>query len=86
MSHFDLEKFRNLFLEECSSLLDKLENELLELESNPRNKELLESIFRAMHTIKGTSAMYGFTYINEFTHIFENIYQNLRDGKSQFST
>lgn len=85
MSNFDLEKFRNLFFEECNMLLDRLENELLSLESNPKNKELLESVFRAMHTIKGTSGMYGFVHINEFTHILENIYQLLRDQKILFN-
>ena len=85
MSGFDLEKFRTLFFDECNMLLDRMENELLELVAEPENKDTLESVFRAMHTIKGTSGMYGFTYINEFTHLLENIYQMLRDGKLKFN-
>ncbi len=85
MNAFELEKFKNLFIDECSMLLDKLEKELLSLEETPDDTHLLESVFRAMHTIKGTSGMYGFKYINEFTHILENIYQLLRDGKTTFT-
>ena len=85
MNAFELEKFKNLFIDECSMLLDKLEKELLSLEEAPDDMHLLESVFRAMHTIKGTSGMYGFKYINEFTHILENIYQLLRDGKTTFT-
>lgn len=85
MNAFELEKFKNLFIEECSMLLDKLELELLKLEESPNDKPLLESVFRAMHTIKGTSGMYGYKYINEFTHLLENIYQLLRDGKTTFN-
>lgn len=73
------QKFRDKFIDEANMLLDKLEKDLLELEKTPGEKELLESAFRAMHTIKGVSSMYGFDFITEFTHILENIYQKLRD-------
>ena len=78
-------KFRDKFIEEANSLLDTLEKDLLSLEKNPQEKELLESAFRAMHTLKGISAMYGFDYISDFTHILENIFQSLRDGLKVFT-
>jgi two-component system, chemotaxis family, sensor kinase CheA len=48
-----LQRFRDKFIEEANGLLDRLEKDLLELENKPSNKELIESAFRAMHTIKG---------------------------------
>lgn len=80
-----LHKFRDKFFEEATGLLDRLEKDLLELEASPENKELIESAFRAMHTIKGVSGMYGFEFISEFTHSMENIYQAIRDEKLKFN-
>lgn len=80
-----LQKFKGKFLEETTELLDKMEKDLLEVEENPSDQELIESAFRAMHTIKGISGMYGFGFICEFTHNLENIYQALRDKTLAFS-
>jgi two-component system chemotaxis sensor kinase CheA len=80
-----LKKFRSKFIDEANSLLDKLEGDLLLLEKNPNDKDLIESAFRAMHTIKGVSSMYGFDYISEYTHLMESIYQNIREGKMPFN-
>lgn len=85
MSENYLQKFRDKFIEETITLLDKLESDLLELEKSPEDKEILESAFRAMHTIKGISGMYGFDFISEFTHVLENIYQSLREKKVKFN-
>jgi two-component system chemotaxis sensor kinase CheA len=85
MSDNIFQKFRDKFFEEANMLLDRFENDILELEKSPDDRGLSESVFRAMHTIKGISAMYGFDYISEFTHLLENIFQNLNDGKIQFS-
>jgi two-component system, chemotaxis family, sensor kinase CheA len=85
MSDNIIQKFRDKFFEEANMLLDKFEKDILELEKNPGDNELLESVFRGMHTVKGISAMYGFEYISEFTHFLENIFQNMREGKITFS-
>ena len=85
MSDNILQRFRDKFIDEAIMLLDRLEKDLLELEKTPDEKELLESAFRAMHTLKGVSGMYGFDYISEFTHILENIYQSLRDKTTRFN-
>jgi two-component system, chemotaxis family, sensor kinase CheA len=79
------QKFRDKFFEEANMLLDRFENEILQLEKTPDDRGLNESVFRAMHTIKGISAMYGFEYISELTHLLENVFQNLNDGKIRFS-
>lgn len=75
------QKFRKQFFEEIFGLLELLEADLLNLEKEPNNQQIIESVFRAMHTIKGTSAMYGCTHISDFTHHLENIFQTIRDTK-----
>lgn len=79
-----LQKFKLVFLEEASGLLDQLEKDLLDLEASPEDKDLIESAFRAMHTIKGVSGMYGFEYVGEFTHNLESLYQAIRDKAMRF--
>jgi two-component system chemotaxis sensor kinase CheA len=78
-------RFREKFFEEASNLLDQLEKDLLELENKSDDKELIESAFRAMHTIKGVSGMYGFDFICEFTHSMESIYQAIREKRMAFN-
>src|SRR5208337_635088 len=80
-----LQKFRDKFFEEALSLLDRLEKDLLELENEPDNKNLIDSVFRAMHTIKGVSGMYGFDFICEFTHSMESLYQSIGENKLSFN-
>lgn len=80
------QKFWDKFIDEANELLDRLEKDILELESNPTNKELIESAFRVMHTLKGASAMFGFEHISEFTHHYENIFQSVREGKLHINT
>lgn len=61
-------------------MLEAIEADMLKLEKDPGDPQLIDSVFRAMHTIKGTSAMYGCIHISDFTHHLENIYQTIRDS------
>lgn len=79
-----LQKFKAKFIDEAHGLLDNLERGLLLLEKGPNNTELIESAFKAMHTIKGVSGMYGFDYISGYTHQMESIYQSIRDKNLAF--
>ncbi len=76
-----IDKFKETFREEAVELLNNLENSLLELETDPSNKEEVAYVFRTMHTIKGSSAMFGFQHISGFTHRIENLMEYLREGK-----
>ncbi len=76
---------QNVYREEARELLAELETSLLELEENPDDRELIGRIFRAMHTIKGSGAMFGFTDIAAFTHEVETIYDLVREGKMAVS-
>jgi two-component system chemotaxis sensor kinase CheA len=74
------QQFIATFKDESFELLGSLEDNLLELETNPSNKELLSAVFRVMHTIKGSAAMFGLTHISRFAHEVESVLAALRDG------
>ncbi len=76
-----VEKFTAQFREEAAERLAELEATLLELEESPGDQELIGRAFRAMHTIKGSGAMFGFDDIAAFTHQLETVYDNVRNGK-----
>ena len=75
-----MDQHTNAYKEEAYELLTELEASLLELEETPDNMELIGSVFRAMHTIKGSGAMFGFDDIANFTHEVETVYDLVRDG------
>ncbi|MBN2612866.1 MAG: chemotaxis protein CheA [Bacteroidales bacterium] len=76
-----MDKLRQKFIEEASEHIRDIEQSLLTLESNPDNHELIEKIFRSLHTLKGSGAMFGFEKISEFTHELETIYDLIRNNK-----
>jgi len=69
------------FLIESTENLDKLDRDFVALEKNPKDKELLSSIFRVVHTIKGTCGFLGFQKLESVAHAGENILGKLRDGQ-----
>lgn len=69
------------FREEAAELLAELEGSLLELEERPDDRELVDKVFRAMHTIKGSGAMFGFERLAEFTHEVETVLDLVREGQ-----
>lgn len=69
------------FLQESFENLDRVDSELIELEESPDNRDLLSSIFRSMHTIKGTCGFFGFDKLEKVTHIGESLLVKLRDGE-----
>ena len=68
------------FLIEANDLLAELETSLLELEGNQSDVDLIDRVFRAMHTIKGSGAMFGFDAVADFTHEVETVFDLVRDG------
>jgi two-component system, chemotaxis family, sensor kinase CheA len=69
------------FLVESYESLDRLDQDLLALEQTPDSAETLASIFRTMHTIKGTCGFLGFSRLEAVTHVGENLLGKLRDGE-----
>jgi two-component system chemotaxis sensor kinase CheA len=70
-----------IFLQEAQELLEQLEHTLLDLADQPTNGELIDAAFRAMHTIKGSGAMFGFEAVAAFTHHVETAFDRVRQGK-----
>jgi len=75
-----MDEHAEIFIEEAHELLCELESSLLELDENPHDTDVIGRVFRAMHTIKGSSSMFGFDDIAEFTHDIENTYDKVRNG------
>jgi two-component system chemotaxis sensor kinase CheA len=75
-----MDSFIKKFVEEAYDLLNELETVLLKLEPNSEDKEIIEHVFRIMHTLKGNSAMFGFRLIDQYTHNLETIYDLIRNG------
>lgn len=69
------------FMEEAAELVEGFEQGLLDLERTPEDSEVLNRIFRAAHTIKGNSAMLGFTDVAQFTHSLEDVLDRMRKGR-----
>ncbi len=77
---FDLSEFKDIFIEECIDNLDTLESGLLEI-GKKHDKELVNRIFRAAHSIKGGSATFGYQDIADITHIMETFLDEVRSEK-----
>ena len=76
-----LDKMADIFLEEASDLLEKLEDHLLKLEQSPDDADTIAAVFRTMHTIKGSAGMFGFNAVSRFTHQAENTFDEVRNGR-----
>jgi two-component system, chemotaxis family, sensor kinase CheA len=77
----DLRQFHASFFSESLEGLDGAESNLLRLEAGEQSPELLNAIFRAIHSIKGAAGSLGFPEIGRFTHEFEHVLDDLRNGK-----
>ncbi|BAT71625.1 two-component system, chemotaxis family, sensor kinase CheA [Thermosulfidibacter takaii ABI70S6] len=80
----DLE-FLEDFLAEITEILEQLNQDLVELESRPDDLDLLNRIFRAAHTMKGTSSFMGFEKMTTVTHRMEDILNVLRKGEAKLT-
>ena len=81
-----IERHRQAFIEEASELLGELEVSLLELEEKPDDPDVIGRVFRALHTIKGSGAMFGFDAISSFTHELETVFDGVRDGRERVTS
>lgn len=70
-----------IFAQEAEELLADMEDALLSLDQDPDNAETINSLFRAMHTIKGSSGLFGFEPIVAFTHEAETVLDKVRQGE-----
>jgi two-component system chemotaxis sensor kinase CheA len=77
----DLQRFHATFFEESREGLDAMEAGLLALESGQQDPEIINSVFRAAHSIKGGAGTFGFDAIAALTHVLETLLDELRAGK-----
>jgi len=68
-----------IFVAESEELLEDMEQALLSLENAPNDSDLINRIFRAAHTIKGSAGLFGFDNIISFTHVVENLLDDIRN-------
>lgn len=71
------------FIAESRELLQDMESALLRIEQSPDSEELINAIFRAAHTIKGSAGLFGLDYIVAFTHVAESVLDRVRNGELQ---
>jgi two-component system, chemotaxis family, sensor kinase CheA len=79
----DLAQFHETFFEESSEALESMEAALLKLSAGEADSELINTIFRVAHSIKGGSATFGFADVAGFTHTLETLLDELRSGQRQ---
>lgn len=77
----DFAQFQDVFFEEAAEHLAIVEEGLLALEQHPEDLDLLNKVFRSAHSIKGTSGMFGFNVVAQFTHKMETLLDLLRNGQ-----
>ncbi|MBM7559052.1 chemotaxis protein CheA [Marinitoga litoralis] len=78
----EMDLYLNVFIEEANENLQRLNEELLDLENNPENLEKVNEIFRVMHTFKGMAGTMGFDKIAKLTHKMESILDKIRKGET----
>lgn len=75
------QNFKETFIQEAEDLLVEVEECVLDIENDPDDSDAVNRLFRAMHTIKGSGAMFGFDDISGFTHHVETALDFVREGK-----
>jgi len=82
----DMKEIVESFIVETKEILDKLDVDLVEMEKRPDDNELLNSVFRHFHTIKGTSSFLGLDKLTGVTHKGEDILNKLRKGEARLNS
>ena len=79
------EEYRQIFLEESQDQIQEWEESLLALEKNPRDTEQIDTMFRAVHTLKGSAGFVGFKELQGMAHNLESALQSVRDEGVEFT-
>jgi two-component system chemotaxis sensor kinase CheA len=82
----DKERLREIFVEEASEIVEKLDVEILNFEENPADKTILGELFRGVHTLKGSANSFGFSRLGKFVHHFEDALDYYRSSDDEIST
>lgn len=82
----DISQFHDVFFEESFEGLEAMESELLRLDIGAADPEIINTIFRAAHSIKGGAGTFGFTFVSEFTHVMETMLNEMRNSQREVTT
>jgi two-component system chemotaxis sensor kinase CheA len=80
----NLDEILKTFIAESEELLQQMEAALLQIEQAPDDAELINAIFRAAHTIKGSAGLFGLDHVVAFTHVAESVLDRIRSGELAF--
>jgi two-component system chemotaxis sensor kinase CheA len=72
------EEVRSIFIDEASEIIERLDIDIISYEEDPSNKEILNGLFRGVHTLKGSANSFGFTRLGAFVHHFEDLLDRYR--------
>jgi two-component system chemotaxis sensor kinase CheA len=81
----DLDDFKATYFDECSELMNELEEQFTAIEEGERGADRLNAVFRAIHSIKGGAGAFGFTSMVGFAHAFETLLDYVRDGRVEMT-
>ena len=82
----DINKLKEIFIEEANEIVEKLDVDIINFEENPEDKELLNELFRGVHTLKGSANSFGFTRLGEFVHHFEDALDFYRNSDEKVTS
>ena len=77
----DVSQYLEIFIDETSEHLQNLSQQLMSLEEEPGNSDTINEIFRAAHSLKGMAGTMGFKRMQNLTHVMENVFSEIRNGK-----
>jgi len=77
----DMNKYRKLFVSESGEFLRQMNDSMIQLEEKPGDRELIDQMFRACHSIKGMAGMMNMKTVQETAHALEDVLGSVRDGK-----
>ena len=82
----DINKLKEIFIEEASEIIEKLDVDIINFEEDPSDKELLNELFRGVHTLKGSANSFGFARLGEFVHHFEDALDFYRSSDDEITS
>ena len=77
----DVSQYLEIFIDETNGHLQTLSDNIMQLEKEPENKDVINEIFRAAHSLKGMAGTMGFKRMQHLTHDMENVFQEVRSDK-----
>ena len=82
----DINKLKDIFIEEATEIIEKLDIDIINFEEDPKDKELLNELFRGVHTLKGSANSFGFSRLGEFVHHFEDALDYYRSSDDEITS